>query len=103
MASTLRRSAYQAAKRSNIPAMQAVRHSSSEQKILTSVYKDLPKVNYTINDFIWQNLDRWPDKTATVSTYFLILPTNLTHGCGWCRSGVWQTLGESLSWGMSFC
>ncbi|XP_073946391.1 uncharacterized protein isoform X2 [Choristoneura fumiferana] len=66
MASTLRRSAYQAAKRSNVPALQAVRHSSSEQKILTSVYKDLPKVNYTINDFIWQNLDRWPDKTATV-------------------------------------
>lgn len=101
MASTLRRSAYQAAKRSNIPAMQAVRHSSSEQKILTSVYKDLPKVNYTINDFIWQNLDRWPDKTATVSTYFLILPTNIETWI--CRTGVWRTLGESLSWGMSFC
>ncbi|CAB3255866.1 unnamed protein product [Arctia plantaginis] len=37
-----------------------------ENKILKSVYKDLPVTNYTVNDFVWENLDRWPDKTATV-------------------------------------
>lgn len=47
--------------------------SSAESNILTSVYEDLPVTNYTVNDFVWQNLDRWPDKTATVSfkTYML--------------------------------
>ncbi|CAB3255926.1 unnamed protein product [Arctia plantaginis] len=37
-----------------------------ENNILKSVYKDLPVTNYTVNDFVWENLDRWPDKTATV-------------------------------------
>ncbi|XP_075976989.1 uncharacterized protein LOC142977138 [Anticarsia gemmatalis] len=40
--------------------------SSTESNILKSVYNELPVTNYTLNDFVWQNLDRWPDKTATV-------------------------------------
>ncbi|KAJ0175987.1 hypothetical protein K1T71_008161 [Dendrolimus kikuchii] len=42
------------------------RQRNYEPNILTSVYKDIPVTNYTVNDFVWQNLDRWPDKTATV-------------------------------------
>lgn len=68
MASTLRRSAYHAARRLSIPALKlAIRNNSTlEKNILTSPFKDIPKVNYTVPEFIWQNLDRWPDKTATV-------------------------------------
>ncbi|XP_026730589.1 4-coumarate--CoA ligase 1-like [Trichoplusia ni] len=47
----------------------AVRQKSlagSEKNILTSVFKDLPPTTNTVNDFVWQNLERWPDKTATV-------------------------------------
>ncbi|CAH0686109.1 unnamed protein product [Spodoptera exigua] len=46
-----------------------VRQKSSntpEKKVLTSAFKDIPMTSYTANDFVWQNLDRWPDKTATV-------------------------------------
>ncbi|XP_063385012.1 uncharacterized protein LOC134671166 isoform X2 [Cydia fagiglandana] len=68
MASTLRRSAYHAARRLSIPALKLVirNNSTLEKNILTSVFKDIPKVNYTVPEFVWQNLDRWPDKTATV-------------------------------------
>ncbi|XP_063625091.1 uncharacterized protein LOC134796798 [Cydia splendana] len=68
MASTLRRSAYHAARRLSIPALKlAIRNNSTlEKNILKSVFKDIPKVNYTVPEFVWQNLDRWPDKTATV-------------------------------------
>ena len=51
-----------------------VRQKSSnapEKNILTSVFKDVPPSSYTANDFVWQNLDRWPDKTATVSFFYL--------------------------------
>lgn len=41
--------------------------SAPEKNILTSVFKDIPANGYTANDFVWQNLDQWPDKTATVS------------------------------------
>ncbi|XP_047997604.1 4-coumarate--CoA ligase 1-like [Leguminivora glycinivorella] len=68
MASTLRRTAYHTARRLSIPSLKlAIRNSSTlEKNILTSPFKDIPKVNYTIPEFVWQNLDRWPDKTATV-------------------------------------
>ncbi|KAJ8719767.1 hypothetical protein PYW08_011942 [Mythimna loreyi] len=48
---------------------QCFRQKSSyppEKNLLTSAFKDLPVTGYTANDFVWQNLDRWPDKTATV-------------------------------------
>lgn len=45
----------------------AIRLNSTDSKILTSVYKDISYNHSTVNDFVWQNLDRWPDKTATVS------------------------------------
>lgn len=47
-------------------ATSSIRQKTVEKNILTSVYKDIPVTNMTINDFVWQNLDRWPDKTATV-------------------------------------
>lgn len=50
----------------------AVRQKSSEgseKNILTSVFKDLPPTCNTVNDFVWQNLERWPDKTAMVRSY----------------------------------
>lgn len=56
-----------------------VRQKSSigpEKNILTSVFKDLPATNYTVNDFVWQHLDRWPDKTATVSYHFVLCPAS---------------------------
>lgn len=43
--------------------------TKSEPNILKSVYNDIPKLKSTINDFVWQNLDRWPDKTAVVSNF----------------------------------
>ncbi|XP_034832838.1 uncharacterized protein [Maniola hyperantus] len=43
------------------------RHKSTEVNILKSVYQEVEGVNHiTVNDFAWQNLDRWPDKTLTV-------------------------------------
>ncbi|XP_045773972.1 4-coumarate--CoA ligase 1-like isoform X1 [Maniola jurtina] len=43
------------------------RHKSTEANILKSVYQEVEGVNHiTVNDFAWQNLDRWPDKTLTV-------------------------------------
>ncbi|XP_021201542.3 uncharacterized protein LOC110384553 [Helicoverpa armigera] len=55
-------------KQKNGMSFAAVRQNSSapEKNILTSVYKDLPATSSTVNDFVWHNLDRWPDKTATV-------------------------------------
>ncbi|XP_050666783.1 uncharacterized protein LOC126966677 [Leptidea sinapis] len=41
-------------------------HNSTDSKVLKSVFKDIEDVNYTINQFVWQNLDKWPDKTFTV-------------------------------------
>ncbi|CAG4959624.1 unnamed protein product [Parnassius apollo] len=33
---------------------------------MDGIYNDIPCINSTVNDFVWQNLDRWPDKTAVV-------------------------------------
>lgn len=44
----------------------SVRLKSTESNILKSKYKDIKLECKTVNDFVWQNLDRWPDKTATV-------------------------------------
>lgn len=44
-----------------------LRLNSTDSKILTSVYKDIGYNHSNVNDFVWQNLDQWPDKTATVS------------------------------------
>ncbi|XP_052749617.1 uncharacterized protein LOC113512676 [Galleria mellonella] len=39
---------------------------STESNVLSSVYDDIPISNDTLCDFVWQRMDRWPDKTATV-------------------------------------
>lgn len=68
MSNTLRRTAQQLLKTHKYAtATSSIRQKTVEKNILTSVYKDIPVTNMTINDFVWQNLDRWPDKTATVS------------------------------------
>lgn len=71
MATTLRRSALQYIRKHTVAVNSvAVRHKSSkseEKHLLTSVYKDVQVTNDLISDFVWQNLDRWPEKTATVS------------------------------------
>nr|XP_037873174.1 4-coumarate--CoA ligase 3 isoform X2 [Bombyx mori] len=67
MSNTLRRTAQQLLKTHKYAtATSSIRQKTVEKNILTSVYKDIPVTNMTINDFVWQNLDRWPDKTATV-------------------------------------
>ncbi|XP_026332499.1 4-coumarate--CoA ligase 1-like isoform X2 [Hyposmocoma kahamanoa] len=70
MATTLRRSALQFIRKHTVAVNSvAVRHKSSkseEKYLLTSVYKDVQVTNDLISDFVWQNLDRWPEKTATV-------------------------------------
>lgn len=71
MANSLRRSAILRVKEKNVAfSTSAICLNSTakpEKHILKSVYKDIPPINYTVNDFVWHNLDRWPDKTATVS------------------------------------
>lgn len=47
--------------------------SNAPEKVLTSAFKDIQVNSYTANDFVWQNLDRWPDKTATVSIFIFSL------------------------------
>ncbi|KAG6459996.1 probable 4-coumarate--CoA ligase 3 [Manduca sexta] len=65
MSSTLRRTALQILKKQKYSTAPSARRSN-ETNLLTSVFKALPVTNYTVNDFVWQNLDKWPDKTATV-------------------------------------
>lgn len=73
MATTLRRSALQFIKKHKLAATSVgVCHKSSvseEKNLLGSVYKDISITNDLISDFVWQNLDRWPDKTASVSAF----------------------------------
>lgn len=68
MASTFRRSTLtllRAAKER--PALStAIRLNNTDAKILTSVFKEIKTPYTSVNDFVWQNLDRWPDKTAVV-------------------------------------
>ncbi|XP_047521268.1 4-coumarate--CoA ligase 2-like isoform X2 [Pieris napi] len=64
MASILRRALSQAIKKRNVYKTSFLQNST-DSKILTSVFKDLEDSNHTINEFVWQNLDRWPDKTLT--------------------------------------
>lgn len=70
MAKALRRSAVQLIKSKNFPTTSTLRNKTSnvgdEKNIIRSVYKDIPTLNCSVNDFVWHNLDRWPDKTATV-------------------------------------
>lgn len=82
MANSFRRSALQYfRKHKNIAITSSIRQNSnnSESNILKSVFKDIAPTNYTVNDFVWLNLDRWPDKTAVVSflnnyiTLFLLI------------------------------
>ncbi|KPJ17246.1 4-coumarate--CoA ligase 1 [Papilio machaon] len=68
MASVLKQRGLQLKKQMQVLLSQSIKLSSvkNEPYILKSVYEDIPPVNCTINDFVWQNLDRWPDKTAVV-------------------------------------
>ncbi|XP_053608886.1 uncharacterized protein LOC128674410 [Plodia interpunctella] len=64
----LRRAVLQIIKKHGVASSVAVRHRSTntERNILKSIYSDIPMTNETLCDYLWENLDRWPDKTATV-------------------------------------
>ncbi|XP_048483308.1 4-coumarate--CoA ligase 1 [Plutella xylostella] len=70
MAAPIRRTAAQLLKKRHFTTSSAFRNrpetAKDDTNVVRSPYKDIPTLNCTANDFIWQNLDRWPDKTATV-------------------------------------
>ncbi|XP_072930565.1 uncharacterized protein [Epargyreus clarus] len=67
MANTFQRTAIQyISKRTPAVSSFIIRPKSTEANILKSVYPKLQNIKYTVNDFVWQNLDRWPDKTLAV-------------------------------------
>ncbi|XP_068629293.1 uncharacterized protein [Battus philenor] len=68
MASALRQSVLYLRKQTQVISTQCVKQYSkkNEPNILKSVYDDVPVINSTVNQYVWQNLDRWPDKTAVV-------------------------------------
>ncbi|KAJ2951630.1 hypothetical protein O0L34_g13788 [Tuta absoluta] len=68
MANTLRRAAFELIRKPKITALSIRQKTTaeSEKNILKSIYRDIPNTNYTLTDFVWMNLDRWPDKTAAV-------------------------------------
>lgn len=57
-------------KKSSNFARVAVRSSScwTQEKIIKSPYKDVEIPNCTIYDYVWNNLEKWPERTAAVST-----------------------------------
>ena len=69
MASVVRRTVCQVLNKRNT-ALPSCRLKSTEANILKSIHKDVKVTNQTVWDFAWQNLDRWPDKTFTVSNDF---------------------------------
>lgn len=86
MASSIGRSALKILNKPRVSTVSiGIRKKSTENNILTSVYKDIPVSNYTVNDFVWQNLDRWPDKTATVSSFY-VYACLLRHKKKWFSS-----------------
>lgn len=80
MANTLMRQALIILKKYKIPMVfTGTKQKSTKSNILTSVYKDVPVSNLTINDFVWQNLDKWPNKFATVSNINYSLLSCIHH------------------------
>lgn len=73
MASAFRRTTYQIISRKKLLLPHSSRQKSTEANILKSVHKDFETQHQTIRDFAWHNLDRWPDKTLTVSTAILYI------------------------------
>ncbi|XP_052742116.1 uncharacterized protein LOC112048455 [Bicyclus anynana] len=66
MSSIVRRTLYAALNKTK-QSLPASRQNSTEANIQKSIYKQIEGPNHiTVNDFAWQNLDRWPDKTLTV-------------------------------------
>lgn len=67
MASSLCRTANRLFRRRLIPISR--REQSIATNILKSDFEDIKIPNYAIDEYIWQNLDRWPDKTSIVSLF----------------------------------
>lgn len=44
----------------------------TQDKIIKSPYKGIEIPNYTLYDYVWQNLDKWPERTVSVSEILLI-------------------------------
>lgn len=47
------------------------KHSSvwTADNIVKSPYRDIEIPNRTITEYIWETMERWPDKTALVSIF----------------------------------
>lgn len=43
----------------------------TQDKIIKSPYKDVVIPNLTLTDYVWENLDKWPERTCAVSFYVL--------------------------------
>lgn len=41
----------------------------TQEKTVKSPFKGVELPNLTLNDYIWQNLDKWPERTASVSIF----------------------------------
>lgn len=39
----------------------------TQDKVIKSPYKNIEIPNYTLYDYVWLNLDKWPQRTASVS------------------------------------
>lgn len=44
----------------------------TQDRVIKSPFKNVEIPNYTLYDYVWQNLDKWPERTASVSIFFFM-------------------------------
>lgn len=67
MAATMRRTITKLlTKHSEVSVLCTRNLSTNENNILTSVYKNIEPVNVPLHEFLWTNLEKWPNKTVAV-------------------------------------
>lgn len=54
----------------------------TNENIIKSPYKDVVIPNVTLHDYVWENLDRWPERTAAVSNVYNLRLNNVLWICG---------------------
>lgn len=45
----------------------------TQDRVIKSPFKDVHIPNCTLYEYIWQNLDKWPERTVSVSIYLLLI------------------------------
>ncbi|KAJ8719770.1 hypothetical protein PYW08_011945 [Mythimna loreyi] len=62
------KSTFNSVKQSSKYASVVIRKHSvwTQDRVIKSPYKDIEIPNLTLYDYVWQNLDRWPERTASV-------------------------------------